>query len=188
MKSHGCWRFPADKETPVTRPHIFDSHLDVANRWVKELADNLDLGREDYPRVLHALRAGLHAIRDRLPNNEVVDLGAQLPTLIRGFYYEGWTLQRDTKQLRDRAAMIVRVKKELAPDLRLDAVDVLRGVIHLLVEHVSEGEIQDVLATLPKPIRALWHDLTGHVLVASPPSPSPPPRRETLTRRTGYSR
>jgi uncharacterized protein (DUF2267 family) len=147
---------------------------------MKELIENLDLGADDYPRALHALRAGLHAIRDRLPNSEVVDLGAQLPTLIRGLYYEGWTLHRDTKQLRNRVAMIARVEKELTPDKHLDPLDVLRAVIHLLVEHVSDGEIRDVLATLPKPIAALWHELTGYAL-ASAPDP-------TLARRTGYSR
>jgi len=167
------------------RIHVFDSHLDVANRWIKELIENLDLSPTDYQRALHALRAGLRAIRDRLPANEVHDLGAQLPTLIRGFYYEGFTLRRDPKQIRDRAAMIARVKKELGPDQHLDPVDVLRAVIHLLVEHVSDGEIRDVLATLPKPIAALWHDLTGHALEAIPP---PPARREGLTRRTGYTR
>jgi uncharacterized protein (DUF2267 family) len=166
---------------PQTRPPLFDSHLDAAHRWIKELIENLDLGADEGPRALHALRAGLHAIRDRLPNHEVADLGAQLPTLIRGFYYEGWTAQHDIKHLRTRAAMIARVEKELAPDKHLDPVDVLRAVIHLLVEHVSEGEVRDVLATLPKPIAALWHDLTGHALVAPPANP-------VLTRRTGYSR
>ena len=166
----------------MTRLHIFDSHLEVANRWMKELSESLDLGAGESSRALHALRAGLHAIRDRLPNNEVVDLGAQLPTLIRGIYYEGWTLHRDTKQLRNRAAMIARVEKELAPDKHLDPVDVLRAVIHLLVEHISDGEIQHVLATLPKPIAGLWHDLTGHAL--APTHGSDP----VLTRRTGYSR
>lgn len=144
--------------------HVFDPHLELANVWLKELMENLDLKPTEAPRALHALRAGLHAIRDRLPTSEVVDLGAQLPTLIRGFYYEGFTLRRDLKQMRTRADMVARVKQELAPDLHLDPVDVLRAVIHLLVEHVSEGEIRDVIATLPKPIAGLWHDLTGHAL------------------------
>lgn len=165
----------------ILRLHVFDSHLAVANRWMKELIENLDLGPADQPRALHALRAGLHAIRDRLPHNEIVDLGAQLPTLIRGIYYEGWT-NRHTKPLRDRAAMVARVQKELGPEPKLDPVDVLRAVIHLLVEHVSEGEIRDVLATLPKPIAELWHDLTGHALVP------PLPVHHTFARRTGYSR
>lgn len=167
----------------MARLHIFDSHLEVANRWMKELIENLDLGPGDDARALHALRAGLHAIRDRLPNNEVVDLGAQLPVLIRGLYYEGWTpLHRDTKPLRNRASMIARVEKELGSDKRLDPVDVLRAVIHLLVEHVSDGEIRHIVATLPRSIAALWNDLTGHALVAMPAP------RTTLTRRTGYSR
>lgn len=148
--------------------HVFDPHVDVAKRWLNELSDNLELGPEESPRALHALRAGLHAIRDRMPANEVVDLGAQLPALIRGLYYEGWTLRTDPREIRDRAAMVARVAKELAPDQHLDPVDVLRAVIHLLVEHVSLGEIDDVLATLPASIRAMWHDLTGHALLDRP--------------------
>jgi uncharacterized protein (DUF2267 family) len=163
----------------VTRRHAFDSHFDVANRWLEELAEHLGI-TADSARVLRALRAGLHAIRDRLPNNEVVDLGAQLPTLIRGFYYEGWAPHRSAKQIRNRASMLARVEEELAPDHRLDAVDVLRGVIRLLDEHVSEGEIRDILATLPKPIAALWLDLSGHTLATRPSGHIP--------RRTGYSR
>ena len=148
----------------MTRTHVFDSHLESANTWLDELSENLQLPETERPRALHALRAGLHAIRDRLPAAEVFDLGAQLPTLIRGFYYEGWTLGNDPTQIRDREAMIARVKKGLMPDLRLDPVDVLRAVIHLLVEHVSPGEIRDITATLPRKIASLWQDLTGHAL------------------------
>lgn len=145
--------------------HAFHSHIEVATHWLDELIENLELAPADSQRALRALRAGLHAIRDRLPPHEVLDLAAQLPTMIRGFYYEGWTMRADLHELRSREAMIARVAKELAPDQRLDPVDVLRAVIHLVVEHVSPGEIQDVLATLPAPIRELWHDLTGHALL-----------------------
>jgi uncharacterized protein (DUF2267 family) len=155
---------------------------------MKELIENLDLSETEHPRALRALRAGLHAIRDRLPASEVLDLGAQLPLVIRGFYFDGWTLTNDPTKIRDRAAMIARVKQELGSDPLLDPVDVLRAVIHLLVEHVSPGEIADVLATLPKPIASLWHDLTGHALQESPPPPPPKPKPDGLTRRTGYSR
>lgn len=166
----------------MSNAHALDHHLETAHLWMKELIKSLALARQDYSRASRALRAGLHAIRDRLPNAEVVDLGAQLPTLIRGIYYDGWTLQRTGKQLRDRAGMIARVAKELAPDPHLDPVEVLGAVIGLLVNHVSEGEIQDVVATLPKPIAALWHDLAAQsssVIHARTPQE---------TRRTGYSR
>jgi len=164
--------------------HVFDPAADVAYHWLDELMTTLALPRGTEGRALHALRAGLHAIRDRLPASEVVDLGAQLPTMIRGLYYEGWSLRNDPKQIRDRTAMIARVKTELAPDPRLDPIEVLRGVIGLLVTHVSPGEIRDVLQTLPRSIAALWHELTGHALEALPPAP----RRAKQIRHTGYSR
>jgi uncharacterized protein (DUF2267 family) len=147
----------------MTRPHVWQPHLETANTWLNELGENLGLSPQDAAHALRALRAGLHAIRDRLPAAEVVDLGAQLPTLIRGLYYEGWRLANDPTRIRDRAAMIARVREELATD-PLDPVDVLRAVIHLLVEHVSPGEILDVVATLPSRIAELWQDLTGHAI------------------------
>jgi uncharacterized protein (DUF2267 family) len=148
----------------MTRSHAFDTHVASAVKWLDELRRSLDLPRTEEVRALHALRAGLHAIRDRLPASEVADLAAQLPAVIRGFYYEGWRLANDPTELRTRAAMVARVRKELGSDPRLDAVDVLRAVIHLLVEHVSGGEIRDVISTLPRPIAALWQDLTAHTL------------------------
>lgn len=163
----------------MSKSHVFDVHLEAAQLWLDELSENLDLLPSESRRALHAMRAGLHAIRDRLPAHEVLDLGAQLPVMIRGIYYEGWTLRTQPHEIRDRAAMIARVKSELVPDQHLDPVDVLRAVIHLIVEHVTEGEIQDVLATLPQSIRTLWHDLTGHVLQL-PPEPA---RHDPLHRR-----
>ncbi|MFI8891646.1 DUF2267 domain-containing protein [Streptomyces paradoxus] len=32
----------------------------------------------------------LHPLRDRLPVETAVQFGAQLPTLVRGVYYDGW--------------------------------------------------------------------------------------------------
>jgi uncharacterized protein (DUF2267 family) len=120
-----------------------------------------------------------------LPAAEVIDLGAQLPTLIRGIYFEGWKLNHDPSRIRDRSEMIERVRKELAPDLRLDPIDVLRSVIELLTEHVSVGELKDVVATFPKPIASLWHDLSGHALDTLSAEQS---KRPKDNHRTGYSR
>jgi uncharacterized protein (DUF2267 family) len=167
----------------MTKLHVLDAHLAAGNRWLKELMENLELDMPDQARALHALRAGLHAIRDRLPTNEVIDLGAQLPTLLRGLYYEGWSPDVSPGRIRTRAAMIARVKRELGKDTSIDPVDVLRAVIHLIVEHVSNGEIHDILSTLPGPIAELWYELTGHAIA----DPSPPTRARPA-QRTGYSR
>jgi uncharacterized protein (DUF2267 family) len=144
--------------------HAFEWYVGTANAWIDELVEALDLEVDDRRRAVHALRAGLHAIRDRLPAAEVVQLGAQLPLVIRGLFYERWRLSNEPGAIRTREAMIARVAEELKPDLQLDPVDVLRAVIHLLVEHVSPGEILDIVATLPRPIAELWQDLTGHAI------------------------
>jgi uncharacterized protein (DUF2267 family) len=159
------------------RIHVFDSHVDAANRWIKQMIEALDLSSDEQPRALHALRAGLHAIRDRLPANEVLDLSAQLPILIRGLFFEGWTLSNDPTRIRDREAMIARVARELAPDTRFDPIETLRAVMQLLVEHVSHGEIEHMLATFPKPIATMWRDLIGSA-----------PQSTPEVHRTGYSR
>jgi uncharacterized protein (DUF2267 family) len=44
----------------------------------------------DRRRAYRALAAVLHALRDRLTVDEVAQLGAQLPILVRGLYYDQW--------------------------------------------------------------------------------------------------
>ena len=135
---------------------LLDSTIHTSRQWLHELLDDLELPADDAGRALHALRAGLHAIRDRLPLTEAVHLGAQLPTLIRGIYYDGLRVSNDESRIRSRADMIDRVQRELEPDKRLYAPAVLHAVIALLEKHVSTGEIDKVVATLPKAIAELW--------------------------------
>jgi uncharacterized protein (DUF2267 family) len=140
---------------------LFEVDVADARGWIHELMAALGLQPGDEPRALRALRAGLHAIRDRLPAVEVADLAVRMPALIRGIYYEGWSFANDPTRIRNRAQMIARLHRELASDPGLDAVDVLRGVLQLLVEHKGMGERDDRFAVLPCPIAALWQDLTG---------------------------
>ena len=67
---------------------MFDRTVHTTNRWLQELTGLLDGGSRHDAYV--ALRATLHALRDRLPIEETAELAAQLPMLVRGFYYEGW--------------------------------------------------------------------------------------------------
>lgn len=135
---------------------LVDTAVNTSRRWLHELVERLQLPEEEAGRALHALRAGLHAIRDRLPTTEAVHLGAQLPTLVRGIYYDGFRLTNDESKIRTRAEMIQRVQRELEPDKRLSAPAVLHAVIDLLEKHVSPGEIEKVVSTLPKAIAELW--------------------------------
>ena len=72
----------------VTAIAPIEHTIHMTNTWLKELME--ELGWEDRQQAYHALGVVLHALRDRLTVAEAADLGAQLPTLIRGLYYEGW--------------------------------------------------------------------------------------------------
>ena len=80
-----------NKSRRKTSHEVFDTTIQKTQVWLNDLMSELDW--EDKPHKAYmALRTVLHALRDRLMVVVAVQLGAQLPMLIRGFYYEGWTL------------------------------------------------------------------------------------------------
>jgi uncharacterized protein (DUF2267 family) len=95
-------------------------------------------------------------LRDRLTVEEVAQLGAQLPMLIRGFYYEGWDPTHKPLKIRDKEEFIDRIEQELRGGGPVDAERVARAVFALLAERVTAGEIEDVKHVLPAEIRELW--------------------------------
>src|SRR3989344_3249696 len=67
---------------------VFESTFQKTHEWLNAIL--LERGWEDMQKAYVALRGVLHALRDRLPLEVTVKLGAQFPMLIRGLYYEGW--------------------------------------------------------------------------------------------------
>jgi uncharacterized protein (DUF2267 family) len=147
----------------TTIPHV-EASIHTANVWLKELAQ--ELGWEDRERAYHALRAVLHALRDRLTVDEAADLGAQLPLLIRGLYYEGWDPSSTPVKERHREVFLHRIAAAFQHDAAIYPEGIAWAVFKLLERHVSSGEIKDILHVLPREIRSLWPG--GEVLDAAP--------------------
>jgi uncharacterized protein (DUF2267 family) len=131
----------------------FDHSLQLTNLWLKDLTRRL--GTEDRHLAYLALRTTLHALRDRLAVDEAAHLGAQLPMLVRGLYYEGWRPAGKPAKERSREAFLAHVRAE-AHALDFDPEPAARAVFGLLAERITAGEIQDVKGMLPQPIRELW--------------------------------
>jgi uncharacterized protein (DUF2267 family) len=89
---------------------------------------------------------------------EAVHLGAQLPTLIRGTYYDGWRPKKDPVRDSTRYGFLGEIQTAFAKthDPQVDSVHVARAIFRLLNNKVSAGEITDVLSTLPEAVRDLW--------------------------------
>jgi len=137
----------------MTVPASLAHGMQQIQEWLKELRDNGDLA--DETEALSVLRSVLHQLRDRLTPAEALELGAQLPLIVRGIYYEGWRPSRTPEKVRSRQAFLDEVMMKMLPR-RLPPEAAVRDVFALLTHHCDPGEIGDVIAQLPSDIKELW--------------------------------
>jgi uncharacterized protein (DUF2267 family) len=151
-QSYRLVRKPPQRDTAHD---LFDGTLQKTQIWLNDLMS--ELGWENHPHKAYlALRTVLHALRDRLTLEEAVQLGAQLPMLVRGFYYEGWTLKGKPHKERHKEDFLAHIKEAFKDDVTVRPESIARAVFKVLVRHTSKGEIEDVKNMLPKALQELW--------------------------------
>lgn len=139
---------------PALGLKFIDTAAQSANVWINEV--DYRAGWANKQRSFRLLRQVLHVIRDHLNPDEAAQLGAQLPVLIRGIYYEGWNPSKTPVIERSRDGFIEKVQEGFATDPMDDAEHAIASVIDVLDAHVSEGEMDDVKCTFSKQIRSLF--------------------------------
>lgn len=122
--------------------------------WIGDMIRKL--GWHSRKKALDALVAALHAIRDCLPWDEAVQVGAFLPLLLRGFYYEGWHPTARSLPLTTRDAFLDRIQDALHREPGIDAELVARALFSLLAERLPPAELEDAKAVTPKALHAFW--------------------------------
>jgi uncharacterized protein (DUF2267 family) len=138
-------------QTGVT---AFDSTIQTTNIWLNDIRDRL--GWQDRQRTYGALRSVLHALRDHLSVDQAAALGAQLPMLVRGFYYEGWHPAGKPTKERSKDDFLAQVAEQFGGDLEIDIEHMARTVLEVLGEHISG--VAHVKVVLPRELRSLWSD------------------------------
>ena len=144
----------------LTGTRVFDRSLQKTNTWLKELMTEMNWDNRE--RALSALRATLHALRDILPLPEIIDLGAQLPLIVRGLYYESWHHNPEPLRIKTITEFYELVRENLGngkvkftnDDLR----QFTRASLAVLAKHVSQGEMREVEGTLKKNLKVLIED------------------------------
>ena len=136
---------------------VFERMNEKADEWVKDMMAYLGTG--DPQQALHALRAGLHALRDRLGVEEAAQLAAQMPMTIRGLFFEGWHPAGKPLRIRHRNEFLALITANYAPRTDGHADDIIGSVFRVLRKHVSQGELTDVVMSLPAPLLDL---IGGH--------------------------
>ncbi|MFO7772948.1 MAG: DUF2267 domain-containing protein [Dehalococcoidia bacterium] len=133
-----------------------DTSVQKTNIWLKEVME--EIGSDDRRRAYLALRSTLQTLRDRLTVEEATDLGAQLPMLVRGFYYEGWNPSGKPVKF-GKDDFLSSVGEHFVGEPGIDGEKIAQAVFKVLDRHITDGEIEDVKAILPRDLQEFWESL-----------------------------
>jgi uncharacterized protein (DUF2267 family) len=139
-------------ELPVSKLSVYQKAQEQFGNWLQDLGKELET--DNMKLAYHALRGVLFALRDRLTPEEVFDLSAQMPLLIRGLFFEGYEV-KDKPVKMHAAEFRTRVLQELPPIQNIPVDLVIRAVMRMLQEKITKGEMADVKAQLPEDLQKL---------------------------------
>jgi uncharacterized protein (DUF2267 family) len=122
--------------------------------WLKDIMEELHW--QDRHRAYLALRGSLHQVRDRLPLEEAAHLGAQLPMLVRGIYYEGWDPTQNPTRERTAEEFASALIDYFPQESVLDYERVMRGCLRVMSRHVDPGITRHIRGAMPRSIADLW--------------------------------
>lgn len=132
---------------------VFDRTLQITNIWLNDIQESLG---PDEQRAWRVLGAVLHGLRDRFPSDLSAHLGAQLPLLIRGLYYDQYRPSAPATRWRSMDEFAAAIDERLSGARPTDRADAVRAVFRVLKKHVDRGQIEKLQDALPGPIRDAW--------------------------------
>lgn len=132
---------------------VFDKTLQTTNIWLDEIMEVIGPDRRVAWKVLSAV---LHKLRDRLPVDLSAHLGAQLPLLVRGVYYDQFEPAKQPTRCDTFTEFCSEVEEWLRDTRPVDPRVAVLSVFAVLTRHLSHGQITKVLDALPSDIRQPW--------------------------------
>jgi uncharacterized protein (DUF2267 family) len=132
---------------------LFDKTLQTTHIWLDEIVEEIGPDRTFAWKVLSIV---LHKLRDRLPVELAAHLGAQLPLLVRGVYYDQYEPSKMPTDCNSAEEFVEEVAKWLSDARTVDPKEAITAVFGVLSRHISAGQVENVRQALPKSIRTLW--------------------------------
>lgn len=135
---------------------IFDKTLQSTHIWLDEIMAELGPDRQIAWKVLGTV---LRKLRDRLPVEAAAHLGAQLPLLVRGAFYDQFEPAKQPNDC-DRIEQFTAEVAEWLSDVRpVDPEAATRAVFRVLSHHLDPGQIAKTQGVLPRSIRDFWQGM-----------------------------
>ena len=129
----------------------FEDYVKDAKTWLHHAQQAL--GIQDEQQAGRIFRAVLHAIRDRLPAEEAMHLGAQLPIIWKGIFFQGFKLRPEPVVIRHEGEWLdfIRSKNQVAA-IDFPTHDHVRlafqDIMSMLETHLSEGQYLQIIQAL----------------------------------------
>jgi uncharacterized protein (DUF2267 family) len=136
----------------ITHVRSINKTIHDFNVWIRDIKSELECSDQDAYLALHAT---LHTLRDRLGIEHVVHFGTQLPLLIKGIYYTGWTPKQNPEKL-SKTAFTSKVHSAFNDDPLINPEDIVRAIFYVIQKHIAIGELTDIKAALPSEIEQLF--------------------------------
>ncbi|GAA3935216.1 DUF2267 domain-containing protein [Actinomadura viridis] len=131
--------------------HGLDHSINSTNEWIAAVASAFETEDRDF--AYRVLRAWMHSMRDRLTVEAAAHLAAQLPELLRGVFYDGWSPRHmpykyDAQRFAERFADEARVA-------RTDVHRTASTVTEVVMSRIAPGGVEQALRQMPDELRRL---------------------------------
>lgn len=126
------------------------------NLWLNALENRLETNRRQ---AITALRATLHAVRDRIGADNALHLAAQLPLLIKGIFFENWRPSETPNREREKETFLANVDAGAFRGLRIEPEQALRLVLEVVAERIDPHEIAKLRGRFPENMQDLWPEV-----------------------------
>jgi uncharacterized protein (DUF2267 family) len=141
-------RIPRNLKVKTSRhPLHFDKYAAVGNRFVKDVAEELNVSRNSAARIMKAV---LHAVRDRLPPDDAIQFAQGLPMALKAVFIDQYDPSRTPVVIRRAHDFLdyIFYKDEFSANVDFpdqDSVeDALRGVFNVLECYMDPAQIEHI--------------------------------------------
>lgn len=133
---------------------VLDTSIQETQRWINDVQQRLALAN---PKLAYqALKATLHAVRDRVGPDNTLHFAAQLPLLVKGMLVDGWRPSQTPTRERTVEDFLDHVDRDVFGGLAVDPEAAVRAVLEVLAEHIDPREVTKLARLFPEDLRRLW--------------------------------
>lgn len=135
---------------------ILENNIHQTMDWIYAIEEECHWDDENQRKAFIALRAVLHKLRDLFSPEDAAQLGAQLPLVIRGIFFEDWKPNPSPDSQTQKKDFLKGVADALYPYRDINVEETTRAVFQVIGEKLPTGAFHKIIKNIPKDIREFY--------------------------------